>query len=135
VSLRTLLAVGAAIVLAACENNAVSPSDIVGETWRLASLQEGGSAPVIIEDSARYSLRLAEDGRLAVMSDCNSCGGSYSLTGSSIDLGPLTCTKVFCGDQSLDSRFTAALEAAQTVAPDDGELTIQGGDVTLRFRN
>jgi heat shock protein HslJ len=122
------------LALAACDDNPLEPSDITGPTWRLVSLQEAGSAPVIVGDPGLYTVRFADDGSLAVRSDCNSCQGSYALMGSSLDVGLLACTKVFCGDGSLDPRFTAALDAAQMVSVDGNEMRIQAGTVILRFR-
>jgi heat shock protein HslJ len=131
---RTLCAIGAVIVLAGCDEAPLAPSAISGETWRLVSLQEAGAAPIQVTDPTRYTIQFAEDSRLSVRSDCNSCGGPYALTGSSLKVGGLACTRVFCGDASLDARFTAALQQAQTASLDD-ELTIEGGGVRLRFRN
>ena len=126
-----LCALGAALIFTACDDNPLAPSDIVGGTWRLVSLQASGSSPVVVDDPTRYTLEFGGDGRLGVKSDCNSCGSTYSLSGSSLDVEPLACTKVFCGDGSLDARFSATLEQAQRVSLDDGEMVIEGGGVTL----
>jgi heat shock protein HslJ len=69
-----------------------------------------------------------------VKSDCNSCSGSYALDdGSSLDLGPVTCTQVFCGDTSLDQVYTRGLDDAQSVSMDGSNLTITGPAITLEF--
>lgn len=132
-----LLVLGLSIVAVGCgDDGPTSPSDVIGDTWRLTSIQEAGSStPVAVSDPSRYQLTLEPGGSLRVTSDCNSCGGSYVLTGSTLTIAQLTCTKVFCGDTSLDSRFTAILERAQTVNVDDDQLTVQGSAGTLRFRD
>jgi heat shock protein HslJ len=133
---RLLLALMATVAVAACDNDnsAVAPSDVIGDTWRLASLQEAGASPILVQDPSRYTLQFGDDGQLLVRSDCNSCGGSYSLTGSSLEVGPLVCTRAFCGEASLDGRFTGTLDRARSVALDDDEMMIQSGSVALRLR-
>jgi heat shock protein HslJ len=124
--------------LAACgcdSNNPVAPSDVIGPVWQLVSVQAAGSAPVTIESPSRYTLRFETDGRLAVMSDCNGCGGAYQLSGSTLDVDALQCTLVACPLGSLDSRYRSAVERAESLARNDDELIIEGGGETLRFRN
>ena len=128
-----VLAATACLVVVACDDNQFSPSDLVGGSWELMSLQTGSSAPVVITTPSRYTAQFGDDGRVAVKSDCNSCGGSYSLNGSNLTVGPLACTKVFCGDTSLDSQFSGALDGTASVSVDSNELVIRSGDVTLRF--
>ena len=123
----------AAMTVMACDDNPLAPSDVVGTTWRLVGLQEAGSNPITVDDPTRYTLRLEQESRVAVVSDCNSCGGAYSLTGSALELGPIACTKVFCGDTSPDQKFARALEQARTVSVDDARMTIHGEGVTLQF--
>lgn len=120
---------------AGCGTDPLSPSDLVGSTWQLTSFQDGTATPVTVADPSRYTLRFGNDGRVAVMSDCNSCGGEYSLNGGMLRIGPLACTRVFCGSASLDPAYPAALDKARAAsmgAPT--ELTIHGDGVTLRFK-
>jgi heat shock protein HslJ len=117
-----------------CTDNSLAPSDAVGGTWELISIQQDGSNPITVENSSRYRLQLDEDGRTRVVSDCNSCGGSYTLSGSSLELTPLTCTKVFCGDTSLDAVYSQALAGSKTVSVSDSQMTLTGGGVTLQFK-
>ena len=132
---RALVILASAIALASCDSNEpLAPSDVVGDTWRLVWLQETGSSIVVVDDPSRYTLQFGSDGRLAVRSDCNSCGGPYTLTGASLEVGPLACTRAFCGDASLDSRYTGALDRARSVARTDNEMTIQAGNTILRLR-
>jgi len=68
------------------------------------------------------------------MSDCNSCGGSYTLSGSSLDLSALACTRAFCGDASLDAAYSQALSGTKTVSITGSQMTITGGGVTVQFK-
>jgi heat shock protein HslJ len=128
------LAVATAAVAMGCGGGLTEPSDAVGRTWRLVTVEKQGSDPVSVSDPSKYTLRLEDNGNVGVMSDCNSCGGTYSLNGSTLELSVLTCTLVACGETSLDSVYRATLEGNKTVAVADSELTIVGGDTTLRFR-
>jgi heat shock protein HslJ len=124
----------AALMGGACNDSPVTPSDLQGRTWRLVSLQRGTAPPTAIDDPSRYTIRLLEEGRVAVKSDCNTCGGPYSGGDSSISIGPLACTKVFCGTASLDQEFVTALEGAASPSRNDAELVLRRDDVTLRFQ-
>jgi heat shock protein HslJ len=107
---------------------------MIGGTWQLVSIQRNGTDPISVADASRYTLQLDSDDRVRVKSDCNSCGGSYTLTGSTLQFSPLACTKVFCGDTSLDSVYSRALDGTMTVSISHSTLTIAGGGVTLTFR-
>jgi heat shock protein HslJ len=100
---------------AGCKSNPLSPSDLIGPAWQLTSFQDGTTNPVTVASPSRYTLRFGADGRVAVMSDCNSCSGEYSLLGAVFRIGPLACTKAFCGATSLDPAFPAALAKARAV--------------------
>ena len=125
----------AAALVAACDETPSAPSDVVSRTWQLGSLQQDGSDPVVVADPSSYTLRLGDDGRVGVKSDCNSCSSAYALNESSstIEIGRLTCTLVACRQGSLDPRFAQALEGSKTVTQDGSQLTLRGGGVTLRF--
>lgn len=124
----------ALLLAAACEESPTRPSDIQGQTWRLVSIQRGGAAPIAVAEPSRYTLRFADAGRINVRSDCNTCGGGYSMTGTSVSIGALACTRVFCGPVSLDGEYTGALGSARSLARSGDELTIQCDGVVLRFQ-
>jgi len=125
----------AATLVAACDETPTAPSDVISRTWQLVSLQQDGSDPVVVPDPSSYTLRLEDDGRINVKSDCNSCGGTYTLnaSSSSIQIGRLACTLVACRQGSLDPRFAQALEGSKTITVDGASLTLRGNGVTLRF--
>lgn len=130
-----IVAVLAVAVASACNENPVASSDIFGETWELASLQRNGSDVVVVQEPSKYTLRLENDARASVKSDCNSCGGSYSIDGSTLKVGPIACTRVACAEGSLDPEYPRTLEGSKTVLLNDSELVIRGDGVTLRFRH
>ena len=130
---RLLAFTAALAVTMACDTNPLAPSDIIGDQWRLMSIVETGTTPTTIDDPSKYTLEFQDEGRIGVKSDCNTCGGPYSVSGSTIEIGPVVCTKVFCGDTSRDQAFVRALDKARTASVDDNELTIVGEGVRLNF--
>jgi heat shock protein HslJ len=124
----------ALLLVAACDESPTRPSEIQGQTWRLVSLQRAGAAPIAVADPSRYTIRFVDAGRVNARSDCNTCGGGYSMTGASVSIGALACTRVFCGAASLDAEYTRALESARSLARSGDELIVQCDGVALRFR-
>ncbi len=127
------MAIAAAVTAAACSSQPLVPSDIVGGTWQLRSIHENGSDLISVAAPSRYTLQLQGGSHVAVTNDCNSCGGSYTLSGSSLTLSQMACTRAFCGDASLDQSYSRALEGATTVSVNGSEMTLNGNGVTLVF--
>jgi heat shock protein HslJ len=118
-----------------CDENPVSPSEIVDITWKLESIARVGSALVTVPNPDQFTVRFEGSNRAAVRADCNSCTGGYNLDGSSISIGPLACTRVACPTPGLDTLYTSALENVRSVATSGDQLVMSGTEFTLRFRN
>jgi heat shock protein HslJ len=71
-----------------------------------------------------YTVEFRDGGQLAVKADCNSCTGTYSISGDSLKVGAMACTAAFCGSASFDTAFLAVLNNASTFAVLGIELTI-----------
>ena len=99
------------------------PSELIGGTWRLASLRTatGTRTP---PDPARYTVSFGVEDRISVRADCNSCGGNYHLAGNRLSVSALACTLVACAPGSLDQPFLAVLGDAPTVEVDGDHLTL-----------
>jgi heat shock protein HslJ len=124
----------AALSLAACDGqSAVTDADVIGVEWRLASITSANPR-LVVPEAARYTLTLGTDGRVSVRSDCNSCGGGYTLAPSTLAVTPLACTRAYCGDTSLDPAYPQLLQGARSwEVADDGRLVITAADATLTF--
>ena len=123
----------AAVAAVACEDGGIADeTPFIGVEWRLASIT-AASPRLVVPDAARYTVRFDADGRVAVRSDCNSCGGSYTLAPDSLAVTPLACTRVYCGDTSLDPTYPQLLEAAREWEVSGGRLILTGADATLTF--
>jgi heat shock protein HslJ len=118
-----------------CDDNPVGPTPIRDVTWKLETIERAGSPTVTVPDPEQYTLRLEADGRLSARADCNTCNGRYVLTGASLSISPMACTRAFCGLSSLDGSYVAALESARVASVSGSKLVIQGSGVVLRFRN
>jgi heat shock protein HslJ len=129
------LALSAVLGFGACgPPDALEKADLVGPLWQLTLFQDGTSNPIAVPDPTRYTIRFGTDDRAAVMSDCNTCGGPYSLDGASFRMGPLVCTRAFCGATSLDPAFPSALEkGAGGLDGRPRPADIHGDGVTLAF--
>jgi heat shock protein HslJ len=119
--------------LGACDESPTSPSELIGQSWRLVAIDRAGSSSLVPPGERRLALEFLDNGRLSVRADCNSCGGTFELTGARLTVRPLACTRAFCGNDSLDTPFLDALSNARTVHLEGSQLTIQAGNATLRF--
>ena len=125
----------AAALLASCDEAPLAPSAATAVTWKLESIERDGLPGVSVPDPDRYTLQLEPSGRLSLRADCNTCAGSYTLSGSSVTIGnALACTRAFCGTASLDTVFLAALSGPQTATVSTTNLVLRGNGATLRFR-
>jgi heat shock protein HslJ len=70
-----------------------------------------------------------------VRSDCNSCNGHYSQSGTSLSINNVACTLVFCSLASLDGNYASALEHVQSAVVNGSALIVTGSGFTLRFRS
>jgi heat shock protein HslJ len=132
-AIRIVLAAAAALGAAACGDSPNGPSPAIRGTWRLVSLQRASNPPVPVEDPGRYTVTFEADGSAGIRSDCNSCGGAYDLSGTTLVVRGVVCTEVACAAPTLDPEFVAALEAAHTVSVEQGEAVIVGRGWTLRL--
>jgi heat shock protein HslJ len=120
-------------LISACDGSPNAPTQIVGDTWELLTIQQGNSAPVTVADRSNYTLRLTSEGRAEIQADCNRCSGTYTLDGSDLSFGALACTRAFCGDDSFDNEFLAGLGDTATFRATGSQLITTGNDFTLRF--
>lgn len=125
-----------ALCVSACgDDNPFAPSAIVNKTWKLETIERTGTATITVPNPDLYTLRLEDDNRLAIRTDCNSCSGRYELNGDSLTFSNLACTLAFCGASSLDASFSSALNQVRSVTISGQQLVISGNGFTLRFRS
>jgi heat shock protein HslJ len=122
---KTLAGVLAVSLAAAgCADTVGGPTDVIGVPWRLQSLQVTHLSEMA-PPPGDFTIRFAEDGGLDVRADCNGCGGPYTLSGSTLAVGALACTRVFCASAPFDTEYVRLIEAATVVERSDGILTLR----------
>ena len=130
-----VVAIGlAALVTASCGESPTSPSDLVGRMWRLVAIEPATGSSIAVTEGSRYWIEFLTDTRISARADCNTCSGSYTLSGNAVSIGPLACTRAFCGETSLDTAFTQGLSDAREVTLDEQLLQIKSPAATLKFR-
>jgi heat shock protein HslJ len=123
-----------AVLVAACGG---SGSDLTGKTWQASAITTTTPAfqgVVPADQAANYTIAFQSDGNAAIKADCNSVTATYT-TGSNnaitITLG--ASTMAFCGDESLDQAFLAALGTATTYEVSGNTLKLNASGGTLEM--
>jgi heat shock protein HslJ len=78
-----------------------------------------------------------EGNRVSASAGCNRIAGPAEIKGSTIKLGPLMATRMFCeGKMEAEQALSSALEQARSFSLDGGVLVLKGdgGAVTARFK-
>jgi heat shock protein HslJ len=130
--LRALLFV-TSIMASGCGDDVLTgPSAVTGGLWKTQSLE----TPVLfvpIGKPENYTVEFRDSGALSVKADCNSCSGTYTISGESLTIGALACTRAFCGTASLDTAFLAVLTSATRFGVTGPELKIFSSKGTARL--
>ena len=138
--MRILLAAGLLIAtlagLAGCASE--DGGDITGTTWRLVSITTqtpSFSAIVPAEAMVNYTIEFNDDGTFSAKADCNQVAGTYTIQDSGVmTIAPGPSTMAFCGEESLDVAYVAALGQAGSYTIAENQLTITLlDDGTLTF--
>lgn len=132
---RHLAVIVPLLTIAACGGGdpASEPSDPTG-AWTLASGQSDG-APVPLVDGFRITLFI-EDGQAGGTAACNSYGGEIIVDGSSVALGEIARTEMYCvADEVMESEaaYLDALARVESGTRDGDTLTLSGPEVELVF--
>ena len=129
-----MFAVAVMTIATACGESPTSPSDLTGKMWRLVAIEPATGPSIAVADGSRYWIEFLTETRLSARADCNTCSGSYTLSGTTVTIGPLACTRAFCGEASLDTLFTQGLTDARELTLDEQLLQIKSPTTTLKFR-
>jgi heat shock protein HslJ len=111
-----------------------SPTLVIGGVWKLQSLETaGGGAEVSVSRPESYTMEFRDGGALGVKADCNTCNGTYTISGPSLTIGALACTRAFCGAASLDTAYLAVVTNATTFGVLGVDLTIDSTKGSARL--
>jgi heat shock protein HslJ len=129
---RVLVLFACALFHPGCSDEVTGPSDLEGGTWRLQSMALDGADAFVPEDRSRFTIEFGADGNLGVRADCNVCGGSYTLSGGRMTVGPMACTLVAC-PTNRGQEFATLIQGTTSVELEDGELEIESDGGTLEL--
>lgn len=101
-------------------------------TWDLVSIQPAGQAEQPKPAGATYSLTFA-DGRLSTHADCNMCAAGFAVTGSTLTVGLIACTRAACPTMTFETAYVGILSGDSTAAFNGGVLILSSPRGTLRF--
>jgi len=103
----------------------------VGVEWRLVSV--GGTSAGTGADGRPATLLLDEtSGRASGYAGCNTFSGSYTLSGTSISLGPLAMTRMACASgEQLERLYSMALEQTTEWTMTSKGLELRKGSTVL----
>ncbi len=130
---RTLLALATSLASACGDGVATGPSAVVGGVWKVRIIGTSAGGCVAPSRPENYTVEFGEAGRVSVRADCNVCGGTYSISGASLQFGALACTRAFCGPDSNDRQFLEILGGATRLSVRGIELSIDSPVGTLRL--
>jgi heat shock protein HslJ len=129
---RALVIVFCALGLVSCSEDVTGPSDLQGGVWRLRSMETETGGAFEPSDRSRFTVEFKADGTIGVRADCNQCGGTYSVSGGRLTVGPLVCTLIAC-PTAQGQQFAALLDGNTSVDADGDGLEIESADGTLEF--
>jgi len=102
-------------------------------TWNLVSIQPAGFTEQAKPDGAAYQVTIA-DGRLSMRADCNTCSAGFTLSGSTLAVGPaLACTRAACPTMAFENNYTSVLGGEHTASVAGNMLVLSSPRGVLRF--
>jgi len=102
-------------------------------TWALTSMQVAGQAVQAAPASATYTLSFT-DNRLSTRADCNTCSGTFALSGTTLTAGPaLACTRAACPTMAFETAYTGILSGDSTVTLAGSTLVLSSERGALYF--
>jgi heat shock protein HslJ len=107
---------------------AAGPADPLAGSWIVTGFNTGDSV-----DSPAAGTELTatfENGAVSGSSGCNTYNGTYTLTDSTLAIGPLASTKMACEQPIMDQEaaFLSALQGATGVRTDGANVTLTAAD-------
>jgi heat shock protein HslJ len=141
--IRILLVALSGMMIAGCAavgqsgpaERSTDPQSVLNKTWQW----EATITPVeriTVKNPERYTIMLADDGKVQARFDCNRGGGEYKISASKLSFGPLMSTRMACPPDTLDGPFMRDLQRVASFFLQGGllylELPMDSG--TMRFR-
>jgi heat shock protein HslJ len=129
-----ILAVIASVfgIVTALNQSGTASAHLQGQ-WALIEASDAGGN---IDTTLTATLLTVDDSTVSG-SVCNRFSGDYSLKGTTLTIGPIASTEMWCpspdGLMDVESRFITALSQANTVRYEGTNLVLTGVDIRLVF--
>ena len=122
ISIKLYLIIPTFLILAiSCENQ--SNDEITDILWMLQSIEYENDDVITIDNSSSYTVLFDDSSRVEGQADCNTCGGDYEISNSSISIS-FGCTKKGCGASSKGWEYFLAVNDASSYEMVGKELLI-----------
>ena len=120
------------LLLSTSCNSVMSPEELseAQGQWELVELSDGVSVP----SPENYLVQFTADGIVRAKADCNLCNGTYEAEGNKLSLGPLACTRAYCGPSSFFDEYTKVLQSASSFVRRGAELELAYSGGTMKFK-
>ncbi len=114
-------------------STALTADQLASGTWTLVAMQPSGQAEQPAPSGATYTLTFT-NGQLSTHVDCNTCAGSYSLSGQTLTIGPnLACTRAACLTMEFENTYTRLISGDSAASLTGGTLVLSSPRGVLRF--
>ena len=108
------------------ERAAIFESKVVGQTWRLISIESIDGAMAIPREKT-YVIKFVDKTTVMGIIICNVCRGSYEIDGNGSIRVSWGCTEMGC-EYSFDTAFRSALRSNKAFDAGNGMFRIRYGD-------
>ena len=103
-------------------------------SWRVTGYNNGRQAVVSVLADTQLSLSFAADGRVSGSAGCNNFMGTYTVSGSSLKLGPAATTRKLCAQPDVmeqEQQFLKALESVAAIRQEGERAELRTADGAL----
>jgi heat shock protein HslJ len=108
-------------------------AETLAGTWTLTSMQPSNQPEQASPAGATYTLTFTNN-RVSTRADCNSCSGTFALSGQTLTVGPaLACTRAACPTMAFETVYSRLLSGESTVTQSGATLLLSSARGTLRF--
>ena len=129
-----VLALGAP---ASAQESTPQPGDsLTSYVWELAEIQTGPNSSAKPDDPTLYTVMFLADSTVSIGADCNRAIGTFTTSGSDLDITVGATSMAMCPPESLSSNFLTDLDQVVSyVIADNGDLNLalpmDGGFIRL----
>jgi len=109
---------------------------LMGTTWTLDSIVDGDSASSVPAGVEPPTLEISDAGQASVFTGCNRGGASVEVDDATLTFGPLSLTKMACGDDAtaVEATVTSIIDGTVDYSISGDVLTVSKDPQALEYR-